>query len=191
MARDEDWFRAALRYFDWWHCLSGPAKKSKTAEDFIKSPFYKAFAAFGEFALSRAPDPDAYFKWLAGASVPVDRWTSKANLRKHLDQRYRRESAAEAAERFVLHLESWRERNDQESWLDYCSKAPDNMIFRDVKSGTVSPWIFMCMPAMKRRIDGMPKDLADDMLSDLDMRFWESRIRRESESAEWIRETLS
>ena len=191
LAREEDWFVAALRYFDWWHCLTNSGKGAKSAEDFVRSPFYGAFAEFGKFTLrASVGDPDAYFKWLVSNSHPIDRWTSKEAHRRHLAARSRSEPASDAVLRFVRHLESWRERNGEDAWIDYCEKAPDNMIFRDIKSGVVSPWVFLCMPAMKKRVGSMPEDLSADMLSGVDMKFWAGRLRRESADADWVRRTL-
>lgn len=190
--RKEKSFRRGLHYFDLWHkmnCMKGGRKSSK---EFACSPYYGAFMKFSNFIgrknrLHRTP----YFEWLLRKNHGVDHWTRETLYRKHLAEKYRTETAEDAAERLILHLEAWRERNGESQWSDYFTKAPDNRIYMDVKNGTVSPWMFLCIPKLKKRIfTDMPEQLVSDMFADLDMTFWKRKIGMSSKSVKWVRETL-
>ena len=190
--RREKPFRRGLKWFVRWHRAKKPWRREPGAADFARSPYHNAFVKFGEFAAGKpAVHRRPYFDWLLRNGERVDHWTRETLYRRHLEAKFRTESPWDAAERLVRHLEAWRERNGAERWSDYFDGAPDNMVYSDVKSGTVSPWMFLCVPALKRRVfERMPRALADDMLSGVDVKFWERRISMDRGAAEWIRENM-
>lgn len=130
-------YQAFLEFYKNLHGSS----KLKTAEDFEKSPYYRAFVKFGRYCVdTRVVDPSSYMKWLLANNQKIDRWATDTEYTQYLVSWLCTEPVPQAVRRAMEWAQDWAEKNSAPA-RDCLRYGNVNTVCHAIASGRVSGWV--------------------------------------------------
>ena len=177
-------YQAFVRFYE----LCQKVEKTKTYEEFCKSPYYTAFVKFGSFLSNVKPlYPDKYIDYVVTSGVKLDHWCREELYQKYAVDLILREKVETAMERSVKTMMNWGDEKEA-PWNDYFKYASLNRAVMDIKDGKISPWIILNCKTGK----DMMKRLNDEQLQIvypiMDPNHWALRFRRLPADVEMVKE---
>jgi hypothetical protein len=128
---------AYLKFYE----LTQGSARLKTFEDFVTSPYYRAFVKFGRYCVAvRAINPARFVEWLLKNNKKIDHWPRDAMYTEYLTEYLRIENVNDALARAMEHGIDWSEQTDHpaEDCLRYGNA---NAMVYAVTTGRISAWI--------------------------------------------------
>src|SRR6056300_1192519 len=117
-------FQTFVRFYE----LCQKSTKTKTYEEFCKSPYYTAFVKFGSFVSNVKPlYPDKYIDYVVTSGVKLDHWCKDEMYEKYAVELIRKEGVETALERSIKTMADWAEEKGS-SYNHYFLYASPNRI---------------------------------------------------------------
>ncbi len=102
MNKDLQGNRIAYQAFVQFYKKNSSSKKTKTNEEFIKSPYYTAFVKFGNHCVEiNALNVSRYADWLVKSQIRIDTWCTDTNYTNYLLEYIRTEDPLDAIHRSI------------------------------------------------------------------------------------------
>ena len=166
------------------------AKKEKTYEDFVKSPYYNAFVKFGSFMSNVNPlYPDKYIDWIIKSEVKLDKWCVEALYDKYVVDLIKTEQVEAAVERSINTMVAWGEKHSA-GWNHYFSYANVNKIVYDIRDGKVSPWVMLNSDNGIRALQNMNDEQLQIIAPMVDIEFWSEHFRKNKTDVEFAKKVI-
>lgn len=125
-----------LRFYE----ITQGSAKLKSWDDFVKSPYYRAFVKFGRYCQSiRAINSARFADWLIKHNKKIDYWCKDSLYNEYLLEYLKQESAVDALIRAIQHSQDWEADTGNVSH-DYLRFGNDNLICYAINIGKISPW---------------------------------------------------
>lgn len=165
--------------------------KNKTYEEFIRSPYYAAFARFGSYCVDvNVINVARYTDWLLKENVKLDVWNKDTNYTKFLIQYIRVEDAFDAIHRSVetcikLGADESIQPNDV---LRYCNT---NKICHAITNGKISPWLLYQSDSGVRFLETLNQSHVTLVLDYINPEQWALKFHREPDLTKQIKDTLA
>jgi hypothetical protein len=179
-------FQAYLRFFE----MTQGSAKNKTNADFIESPYYNAFVAFGRFMYNiQAINPKAYTEWVIRENKKLDYWTKDSYYEEYLFTYIRKENVQDALERGLGIMQTWAD-NHNSSFQHYFLYASPNVICRDIANGRISPWVIFNCDSGKKFLETLNDEQVEIIFKWIDPDFWLKKFKDYTADTLWVQDIL-
>lgn len=164
--------------------------KSKTFDDFAKSPYYNAFVKFGSFMSNANPIyPEKFIDFVIKSGVKLDHWCRDELYDTYLLELLKIEPADGAIQRTIQTMMDWAD-DKQASWNHYFHYANLNRATHDIKEGKISPWILLQSKSGKEMLKNMNDEQLTIIGDIINPQFWLARFKKLPADVELVRDVI-
>lgn len=176
-----------LRFYE----ITQGSAKLKTYDDFVKSPYYRAFVKFGRYCVAiRAINIPRLIEWLLKNNKKLDHWCRDSVYGEYLFDYLRQENVNDALSRAIEQSISWAEATGNPD-RDYLRYGNDNTVCHAITVGRISAWVlYHCESGMEFLARLNPEQVAMTWAF-IDADFWAKKFRDYPADAEYAREMLA
>lgn len=183
--------RLAFHGFLEFYRIAQGTSRLKTPEDFIASPYYRAFVKWGHYCVNtRVIDPESFLKWLLDHNHRIDHWASDRRYEAYLLDHTRRESAELALARALETALDWSERTGNPD-RDYLRYGNANAICHDITAGRVTAWVLYNCDSGQEFLASLTGEQIDMIWPWIDSDHWDQQFARFPADRAWISELLA
>jgi hypothetical protein len=178
--------QAYLRFYE----MTQGSAKLKNFDDFVQSPYYKAFVNFGRYCQNiRAVNIPRFIEWIIRQNKKIDHWCRDSVYTEYLADYLRRESVTDALARAVEHSVDWHERTKNPA-RDYLRYGNDNEICYAINSGRISAWVLYNCESGRGFLERINQEQIAMIWSVIDSDFWQKKFHDYAADTEYAREIL-
>lgn len=183
--------RFGLRAFQRFYDLTTKAKKVKTVEDFINSPYYIDFVKFGNHLASLRPvHLEQFIDFVILNSVKLKDWTKDDVYYVYVEDLIKKEPAVSATERTITEILSWCEKEGA-NFDKFFSKVSANEAAHLIKTGKLSPWVLYLADSGEELMSRFNEDHVKMIGSIIDPGFWMRKFKKSTDDVDYIKDLLS
>lgn len=166
------------------------AKKTKTYDEFIRSPYYAAFVKFGNHCSDiNAINVSRYVDWLLAEQISIDNWTSDNVYTKYLIEYLRKEDPLDAIHRSVETTVTLATTENVQP-NDVLRYGNTNRICYAITTGKISPWMLYHSSSGAKFLDNLTPDHVKLVIDYIDPEQWALKFHREPENVRTVKEIL-
>jgi hypothetical protein len=178
MQKDEKRVQAGLMTFNRYYRLTQNSKKEKTYEDFCKSAYYNAFVKFGSFVNNVNPlYPDRFVDYVIKSGVKLDHWCRDELYETYLYEMIKEEPVESAVQRTIQNMMEWGDYS-QAQFNHYFNYVNLNRAVRDIRNGTISPWVILNCKTGKIMLNKLNDDQLDLIAPAFDLAWWLRKFKQ-------------
>lgn len=180
---------AYLKFYE----LSQGSKKAKTFDDFATSPYYRAFAKFGQYCVSiRAVNISRFVEWLLKNNKKIDYWCSDKVYGEFLSQYIKVENITDALERAITEMQDYVEEHPElkNGIADYFRYGNSNRICYSINSGRISPWVLYNCDSGVDFLSKLDPTQINMIWSMIDADFWTQKFKDYKDDADYVKSIL-
>ena len=179
-------FRTYQRFYE----LTMAAKKPKTIQEFIDSPYYIDFVKFGNHLANLKPVyPEKFIEFVIKNSVDLKNWTKDFVYDTYIIDLVKKEPADAATDRSLSEIIEWTtEHNVQFS--EFFKAISTNEIAHLVRTGKISPWILYMSDSGGNMMASFNEDHARIVGDIIDPAFWMKKFKNNGDDVEYITSLL-
>jgi len=179
-------FQAYLRFFE----MTQGSAKNKTNAEFMTSPFYNAFVAFGRHLFNiQAINPRAFTEWVIKNNKKLDQWTKDSYYEEYLFAYLRKENIQDALERALKLAQAWADENNSQ-FNHYFLYASPNLICRDITNGRISPWVIFNCDSGKEFLGKLNTEQVEIIFKWIDPDSWARKFKDYAADTLWMQNIL-
>ena len=178
--------QAYLRFFE----VTQGSAKLKSYADFVTSPYYLAFVAFGRHIQAiRAVNPKAFIDWVIKQNKKLDHWTHEAVYVEYLYQYLRREATQDALERALIEMQEYVDEHPEitQGLSGYFRNGNSNRICHHIANGRISPWIVYNCDSGVAFLESLTEEQIAIIITAIDPEFWQRKFKDYTADTEWIK----
>lgn len=165
-------YYAFLKFYE---TTQGSAKL-KTEDDFITSPYYRAFVKWGRYCISvKAISPEHFLEWLLKHNKKIDNWATDKLYDEYLVHRIKTEPMDDALARSIEQSLEWSDKTGNPN-QDYLRFGNDNAICYSITTGKVSPWALYNSVSGVEFIERLNADQLTMIWPYIDANHWNKRF---------------
>ena len=173
-------------WLDFLKYVSPNTKKTKTFEDFVRSPDYLAFIKFANYLIDLKPyECDKFINWLFKMGVRLGDWQKPGTYQLYVQEASKKESATRALERTILVMQEWGASTGND-WRNFFEKVSPVTGMNMITMGKISPWIIYSTDAAQHLIDRMEPGQVTVVAKHVDTEWWKRKLKKEPNEMEWI-----
>jgi hypothetical protein len=190
----ESWVQLGLKSYLRFYELSQGSAKTKSYEDFVKSPYYSAFVKFGAYCQQiRCINFSNYLDWLLKNNKKIDNWTSDKMYSEWLPEYIRREAPQDALERALKEMTKYAEEHPElkNGFTDYFRYGNSNRICYHISTGRISPWVVFNCSSGVDFLDNLTSEQISIILPQIDPDHWQKKFKDYMSDAEWVKDILN
>jgi hypothetical protein len=178
MQKDEKRVQAGMMAFNRFFRLTQGAKKDKTYDDFIKSPYYNAFVKFGSFINNVMPIyPDKFMDYVIKSGVKLDQWCRDELYETYLYEIIKTEPVESAVQRSLQTMMEWGDVS-QAQFNHYFNYVNLNRAVHDIRNGKISPWLLLNCASGKKMLNNFSNEQLDLIAPAFDLPFWLKKFKQ-------------
>lgn len=191
MCKDDMDSRMAFNvWIDFMKFVSPNTKKSKTIEDFIRSPDYIGFVKFANYLIELKPvESDKFIQWLFRMGVRLSDWQRPGTYQLYVQEAAKKETAERALERAILIMREWGETTNND-WQKFFNKIAPATAMNLIVMGRISPWIIYSTDAAQTLLDRMEPGQVDTVAKHVDTEWWIKKLKANQQEVQWINTTM-
>jgi hypothetical protein len=178
-----------LRFFE----VTQGSAKLKSYADFVTSPYYLAFVAFGRHMQAiRAVNPRAFIDWVIKQNKKLDHWTHEAVYVEYLHQYLKREATQDALERALIEMQEYVDEHSEikEGLKGYFQHGNSNRICHHIANGRISPWIVYNCDSGIAFLDSLTEEQIAIIIDWIDPDYWQRKFKDYVADTEWVKMIL-
>lgn len=182
--------RFGLRAFQRFYELTANSKKPKTAEEFIKSPYYSDFARFGNHLANLRPiHIEKYIDFVIMGGVNLKDWTKDSIYYLYVEDLLKKEPATSAVERSISEIVEWCKKNDI-PFKDFFFSISANEGAHLIKTGRISPWVLYLATSAEELMSRFNEDHAGIIGGVIQPSIWMKKFKKSDDDVKYIKEVL-
>ena len=181
--------QAYLRFFE----VTQGSAKLKSYADFVTSPYYLAFVAFGRHMQAiRAVNPRAFIDWVIKQNKKLDHWTHEAVYVEYLHQYLKREATQDALERALIEMQEYVDEHQEitAGLSGYFAYGNSNRICHHIANGRISPWIVYNCNSGIAFLDSLTEEQIAIIIDWIDPDYWQRKFNDYVADTEWVKAIL-
>jgi hypothetical protein len=181
--------QAYLRFFE----VTQGSAKLKSYADFVTSPYYLAFVAFGRHIQAiRAVNPRAFIDWVIKQNKKLDHWTHEAVYVEYLHQYLKREATQDALERALIEMQEYVDEHPEitQGLKGYFQSGNSNRICHHIANGRISPWIVYNCDSGIAFLDSLTEEQIAIIIDWIDPDYWQRKFKDYVADTEWVKMIL-
>jgi len=164
--------------------------KNKTVEEFIRSPYYTAFAKFGSYcADANVINVSRYVEWLLKNQIKIDVWNTDSTYTRFLIEYLRVEDPFDAIHRSVEYCITQSE-NENIQPNDVLRYGNSNRICHAITTGKISPWMLYCSDSGIRFLETLNPGQVTMITDYINPEQWALKFHRDTDTKQRIQDTL-
>jgi hypothetical protein len=179
--------QAYLKFYEY---TQGSARL-KNWDNFVESPYYRAFVKFGRYCQSiRAINPVRFMDWLLKHNKKIDYWCQDSNYTEYLIEYLRTEAVSDALARAVEYSIDWAEKNTAQP-KDCLRYSNRNLICYAVTTGQISPWVIYNCASGQDLLNELNSEQVSMIWPYIDADKWQQKFNNYRADQEYAREILA
>jgi len=189
----ETWVQLGLKAYLRFYELSQGSAKLKTYEDFVGSPYYKAFVKFGSYCQQiRCINFSNYLDWLLKNNKKLDNWTSDKLYAEWLPTYLQKEAPQDALERALKEMQDYADQNSnlRNGFVDYFRYGNSNRICYHISTGRISPWVVYNCDSGVDFLDNLTSEQVMMVLPWIDPDYWQQKFKDYMADTLWVKDVL-
>jgi hypothetical protein len=189
-SQGETGIQIGLRAYQKFYEISQGAGKPKTFDDFAKSPYYRAFARFGQYCVSiRAVNVLRFTEWLLKNNKKIDYWCRDSVYGEYLLDYLQVESPMDAVQRAVESSLRWSEETGNPPH-DFVRFGNDNTLCYNVTTGRLSAWTLYNSASGQEFLGRLSSEQIAMIWPYVDADFWQQKFRDYPTDVDYIKDIL-
>jgi hypothetical protein len=189
-SQNETGIQIGLRAYQKFYEISQGTGKPKSFDDFAKSPYYRAFAKFGQYCVGiNAINVPQFTKWLLKHNKKIDYWTSDKVYGEYLQEHLRVESPLDALHRAIEYSIRWAHETGNSSH-DYLRYGNDNMLCFAISTGRISSWALYNSNSGAEFLGRLNNEQIAMVWEMIDSDFWQKKFRDYPEDTSYVKDIL-
>lgn len=182
--------RFGFRAFQRFYTLTTTAKKLKTVEEFINSPYYIDFAKFGCHLDNLRPiHIEQYIDFVIRNGVALKDWTKDHVYYLYVEDFVRREPAASALERTITEIIKWCEENNT-NFTEFFKSISANEAAHLIQTGRISPWVLYLSKSGSDLMNRFNEDHASMIGRIIDPKDWMKKFKKDTDDVDYVESML-
>ena len=170
-------FRTYQRFYE----LTMAAKKPKTVQEFIDSPYYIDFVKFGNHLANLKPVyPEKFIEFVIKNSVDLKNWTKD----------YVYYTATAATDRTIVEIVEWTATNNV-AFNKFFSHISANEAAHMIRSGKISPWVLYLSESGGSLMDSFTADHTPIIGSIIEPGVWMRKFKQNDDDVTYIKTLLA
>lgn len=175
-----------LRFYE----ITQGSARLKTFDDFVRSPYYRAFVKFGRHCVAiRAINVARFIEWLLKHNKKIDHWRRDSIYGEYIQQYVREEAVDDALKRAMEQALSWAEETGNPD-RDYLRYGNSNAVCYAISTGRISPWVVYNCDSGMSFLNAMNQEQIAMLWGMIDADFWQRKFRDYKADAEYMRQIL-
>lgn len=172
------------------YAISMGAKKPKTLDEFINSPYYIDFAKFGNhLALLKPVHMEQYIDFVIKNGVDLKDWTKDHVYDIYIEDLIKKEPATAAADRSITEIAEWCEKN-KVPFNEFFQRITANEAAHIIRSGRLSPWILYLSLTGDALVQKFNEDHGRMIGKIIDPNFWMRKFKKAEDDMNYITEVM-
>jgi hypothetical protein len=189
-SKNEQGIRLGLQAYLRFYEITQGSTKPKTFDDFAKSPYYRAFAKFGQYCIQiRAINPAQLIEWLLKKNKKIDHWAKDSTYSEYLAEYIRIENVADALVRAIERSIEWEEETGHPAH-DMLRFGNSNAIAYAISTGRISPWAIYNSESGQAFLEGLTPDQVQLIWGWIDPEFWQKKFKQYPADQAYAQEIL-
>jgi len=189
-SQGETGIQIGLRAYQKFYDISQGSGRPKTFDDFACSPYYRAFARFGQYCVSiRAVNVLRFTEWLLKNNKKIDYWCRDSVYGEYLLDYLRIESPMDAIQRAIETSMKWSEETGNPSH-DYVRFGNDNALCYSVTTGRLSAWVLYNSNSGQEFFGRLSSEQIAMIWPYVDADFWQQKFRDYPTDVAYIKDIL-
>jgi hypothetical protein len=178
--------QAYLKFYEY----SQGSARLKTWDNFVESPYYRAFVKFGRYCQSiRAINPVRFMDWLLKHNKKIDRWCSDQLYTEYLIEYLKYESVEDALTRTLLTAIAWGDETGCPD-RDFLRHGNINRICHQITVGKISAWALYNCSVGQEFLDRLPAEQLPVIWNYIDADQWHNLFRGRPGDQQYVRDIL-
>jgi hypothetical protein len=188
--RNEQGVQLGLQsYLKFYEYTQGTAQL-KTWEDFVASPYYRAFVKFGRYCQGiRAINVMRFMDWLLKNNKKIDLWCKDSYYTEYLVDYLKLEAVTDALSRAIEYSIDWAEKNSAQP-NDCLRYGHRNLICHAVTTGHISPWVIYNCNSGRQFLNEISSEQVAIIWPYIDADTWQAKFSTSSTDQEYAQEIL-
>lgn len=179
----------AYTLFDFWFRYNGLAKKSKTIEQFMKSPYFNLFIGFEKHVAASRVHSREFLKWLVDTRVNSRDWTKESVLAAFSSFYSKNCEAVPSMTKTLENIAVWCDQHGIDSGDFFRYIGPGEAI-QWMRNGKLSPWVVLVSEKSMQMFERMSKEQIDFSGELMDLDHWEARFRSSPSETDVVKKSL-
>jgi hypothetical protein len=189
-SQGETGIQIGLRAYQKFYEVSQGSGRPKTFDDFAQSPYYRAFARFGQYCVSiRAVNVMRFTEWLLKNNKKIDYWCRDSVYGEFLEQYLKIENVTDALQRAIEQSISWGEQNSSPPH-DYLRYGNDNALCYAITTGRISAWVLYNSNSGQEFLSRLSNEQIAMIWPYVESDFWQKKFKDYSTDVEYIKDIL-
>lgn len=182
--------RMALSLYQRFYELNTVGRSTKTFDDFVRSPYYKAFVQLARHLQDLRPiESERYVDWLFQNSIKQKQWCSDSVYEQYVVYLLGSENPQRALERTVISMSSWCEQN-QVPLQQFFAAVPAAEATHLIRYGHVSPWVLYLANSSDQLWNRLTEEQADIIAAVIDPQTWRRKLETQRQHREFVKQML-
>jgi hypothetical protein len=190
-SQTETGIQIGLRAYQKFYAMNSVTGREKSFDDFAASPYYRAFARFGQYCVSiRAINILRFVEWLLKNNKKIDYWCKDSVYGEYLSEHLRVENPMDAVQRAVETSIDWSERTGNPAH-DYVRFGNDNALCYAITTGRISAWVLYNSNSGIEFLSRLNSEQLATVWPFVDTDFWQKRFRDYPDDVDYIKSILN
>jgi hypothetical protein len=190
-SQNETGIQIGLRAYQKFYEMSQGTGKTKSFEDFAKSPYYRAFAKFGQYCVSiRAVNIPRFTEWLLKNNKKIDYWCKDSVYGEYLEQHLKVETPTDALQRAIETSINWEEETKNPAH-DYLRYGNDNTLCYAITTGRIGAWVLYNSKSGLEFLGRISTEQVSIIWPFIDADFWQKKFKDYPEDVDYIKNILN
>lgn len=171
--------------FNRFYAISVGNKKTKTYDDFVKSPYYNAFVKFGSYLNNVQPlYMEKYIDHVVSSGIKLDHWCRDDLYEAYVQDLILKEDVTTALERSIQTMNEWSAENQPSPWNHYFRYVNPNRAVWHIKDGKLSPWLILNCKTGKEMLSTFSDEQLSMITTIIDPKHWAIQFKRKPADVE-------
>lgn len=163
--------------------------KTKTVEEFCKSPYYNLFIKLAEFTdKNHVVSSYQYLDWLIDQEIPEKGWCDPRDLSKYHRHVRAIEDPEVQVSTTIKSIETWCKDNDVDVPAEFFKRVTPGQALNMVRDNRLSPWVLFgyerSLNELMSRFDGTEALFA--LHDHINVTYWANKVQRDKDECEMV-----
>ncbi len=179
-------FRTYQRFYE----LTMAAKKPKTQQEFIDSPYYIDFVKFGNHLANLKPVyPEKFIDFVIKNGVDLKNWTKDYVYYTYVEDLVKKEPADAATDRTITEILEWTATNNV-AFNEFFSRISANEASHMIRTGKISPWVLYLSESGGSLMDSFTADHTPIISAIIEPGVWMKKFKQNGDDVDYIKTLL-
>jgi len=164
--------------------------KTRTFEDFRKSPYYIAFVKFGNYCIrTKCIKIERFIDWVVRSKIKLDAWATDKTYTAFLEEALRSENVTDALTRAIEYSIEWAADREMKA-EDVLRYGSAGAACQAIVSGHLSPWVIYHSESGQNMLGNLSEEQMAMVWNVIDPEFWTPRFEAGFVDTEYVSEML-